>query len=185
MRKDKKKREIPLKRKLLIMILLIAMIILVVAGIFSCASNAAEESNKLTLSDWLVAACSIVALAGTLILSCITITQTAKANEMNDKLFKQNENLQKMNDRQFQIANQEWYTLLRPIKSSVDYTQWGVFKGKVWGDFWEDQERCYYGFRFGYSKNPTNTILSSKSKELRMILCLKNESKCRIKNLKL
>ncbi len=170
---------------MLIMVLFITMVIAIIGGVFSWASNNASDENKLKLSDWLVATCSVIALAGTLILSCITITQTEKANQMNDKLFKQNEDLQKINDKQFQIANQEWYPLLRPIKASVDYTKWASMQGNMWDEFWEDDERRYNGFRFGYSKNPTNAILSSKSKELRMILCLKNESKCRIKNLKL
>ncbi len=169
----------------MIVIILIILTAGMIVGFLLINRYWATNTDRIMWADWLSAACAILSLIGTIFLSCVAILQTDKANQMNDKLFKQNADLQKINDRQFQIANQEWYPLLRPIKANVDYTEWGVFKGKIWGDFWEDRERCYYGFRFGYSKNPTDTILSSKSKELRMILCLKNDSKCRIKKLKL
>lgn len=70
--------------------------------------------NKILLSDWLMVACSILSLIGTTALAVITVWQTEKANRQNEALIEQNTELQKMNDRQFKIANQQFYPLLEP-----------------------------------------------------------------------
>ena len=68
--------------------------------------------NSLTVADWLAASCSILSLIGTTALAIVAVWQTEKANKQNEALLEQNTELQKINDRQFKIANQQFYPLL-------------------------------------------------------------------------
>ena len=181
-----KKGRMPLWEKLLIMVLFITMVIAIIGGVFSWASNNASDENKLKLSDWLVATCSVIALAGTLILSCITITQAEKANEMNDKLFAQNEELQKMNDRQFQIANQEWYPLLFPEDAIALRDRGEKHIALVNKRMDEISSRSTFQMsRIWYCNDPTNKGITKKEFFVKLNLLLKNDSKSKISRIKL
>lgn len=85
---------------------------LTVAVLLVCGLVDKFCKDNLTVSDWLAASCSILSLIGTTALAIVAVWQTEKANKQNEALIVQNTELQKINDRQFKIANQQFYPLL-------------------------------------------------------------------------
>ncbi len=84
----------------------------VITGFIWINCNLATCNDRVTWADWLAAACTILSLVGTIFLSCVAITQTDKANQINDKLMQQNKQLQEITNLQAKLSNQEYYPII-------------------------------------------------------------------------
>ena len=93
------KKIIGIYLSILVTLAILALIIIIVI-------DACVYDWSLKLSDWLSVVCTGLSLIGTISLAVITVFQTDVAN-------KQNKELQKINDKQFKIANQRFYPLLK------------------------------------------------------------------------
>ena len=140
------------------------------------------DTDSIGWADWLAAACSILSLTGTILLSCVAIKQNDKANETNDKLFLQNEKLQSINEHQFKIINQDLYPLLIVEMAIIeDATNSYTNKDAIWDKYWENS--CIFFQRGFYLDNPENETLTTKRLYKRIAIGLKNSSKCKIAKL--
>ena len=86
--------------------------ICVIASFVYINCNLATDCDRITWADWLAVACTILSLVGTIILSCVAISQTDKANQINDRLMQQNKELQEITYLQAKLSNQEYYPII-------------------------------------------------------------------------
>ena len=121
-----------MKKKIIIIsvgLVVLTAVVLLVCGLVDKLCH----HNSLTVADWLAASCSILSLIGTTALAIVAVWQTEKANKQNEALIEQNKELQKINDMQFKIANQQFYPLLEidnihfsneEIKENIQLDNW-------------------------------------------------------------
>ena len=89
-----------------------AMILLAIAICVFCGVMAYKNEQSIKMEDWLMAGCTLLSMFGTIFLACVSVFQSDRANELNERVIKQNEELQKLNDTQFKIANQKLFPFL-------------------------------------------------------------------------
>lgn len=131
-----------MKNKILLIILAIIILVLVISVVIAFAivdCKCASTFCDLSLSDWLAFAGVVLSLFGTTFLSFVAISQTSKANETNDKLLKLNEDLQKSNDYQFKLSNQDSYPVLTAdgFTSDIDVQAEQYFELGNWQNSFE------------------------------------------------
>lgn len=101
-------------------VIILALVIAVVLVFLICGLVDRYNRNEIHLGDWLIASCTVLSMFGTVFLAIVSVRQSERANDLSEKLLKQNEELQKINETQFKIANQKLFPLLTckpwPIK---------------------------------------------------------------------
>lgn len=137
----KRHKGISLKTIIIIVIAVLvfmAIIVCIACGILSYYIE--EKSYAIHMSDWLMAGCTLLSMFGTIFLACVSIAQSNKANELNEKLIKQNESLQRINDTQFKITNQDKF----PILEVTPYKLSNAHYSRVNEDIWKlnDKSSC-------------------------------------------
>lgn len=169
-----------------IVIILVLLTAGMIVGFLLINRYWATSTDRIMWADWLAVACAILSLIGTIFLSCVAILQTDKANQMNDKLFKQNEKLQAMNDRQFQIANQDWYPLLFPESVITLRDREEKHTDLINKRLNEMGKNATFQMsRIWYCNDPTNKGISKKEFFVKLNLLLRNDSKSKIGRIKL
>ena len=98
--------------KIIICIVVGILILLAVIICIICGVNACIQGEPIKMGDWLMAGCALLSMFGTVILACVSVVQSDRANKLNERLIKQNEELQKINDTQFKIVNQNMFPTL-------------------------------------------------------------------------
>lgn len=97
----------------IITVLIVGVLILLSVGLCLICGIMANKSEKpIGMEDWLMAGCALLSMFGTIFLACVSVFQSDRANKLNERVIKQNEELQKLNDTQFKIANQKLFPLL-------------------------------------------------------------------------
>ncbi|MDE6666940.1 MAG: hypothetical protein K2K38_01170 [Clostridia bacterium] len=135
----------------------------------------------LTVSDWLEASCSILSFIGTTALAIVAVWQTEKANKQNEDLIEQNKELQKINDKQFMIANQENYPMIQVAKTLVEQHDSCLFSPETKNFCRVIQENEIKEVVYSLAYNYQN----KQSKILSLFIKLINDSRAKIVSLKI
>lgn len=77
-----------------------------------CGVMAYKNKQSIGMEDWLMAGCALLSMFGTIFLACVSVFQSDRANKLNERVIKQNEELQRLNDTQFKISNQNFFPSL-------------------------------------------------------------------------
>lgn len=105
-------RKIGRNLKIITAFIVGALILLSIAICVCCGVLAYINEQSIGMEDWLMAGCALLSMFGTIFLACVSVFQSDRANKLNERVIKQNEELQKMNDTQFKIANQNLFPFL-------------------------------------------------------------------------
>lgn len=117
----------------IIIIIVVILFVLTVTVCLICGILAKCYEDTIHLSDWLMAGCTLLSMFGTVILACVSVFQSNKANEINERLFEQNEKLQEINDVQFKIANQDKFPILEIKPYKLGEMQFSIDEANIWG----------------------------------------------------
>lgn len=105
-------RKIGRNLKIITAFIVGVLILLSIAICVCCGVLAYKNEQSIGMEDWLMAGCALLSMFGTIFLACVSVFQSDRANKLNERVIKQNEELQKMNDTQFKIANQNLFPFL-------------------------------------------------------------------------
>lgn len=105
-------RKIGRNLKIITAFIVGVLILLSIAICVCCGVLAYKNEQSIGMEDWLMAGCALLSMFGTIFLACVSVFQSDRANKLNERVIKQNEELQKMNDTQFKIANQNFFPVL-------------------------------------------------------------------------
>lgn len=184
MKKNKKMRT---WRPIIIISTVIIALIAFVIFYFKNLSDKVNGCENLRLSDWLTASCTILSLIGTVLLSCVSIYQSGNANDINERLFAQNNELQKITDYQAKLSNQENYPFLcaDEVKFSLDDVEDEMAVDSSWFKKGEDN----YSFLEYYHKLLYKVNCKTNEKEIGkhfiLTFSLYNNSNAKISRLKI
>ena len=107
--------------KIVTAIIVSGLMLLSIAICIFCGVMAYKNNQSIGMEDWLMAGCALLSMFGTIFLACVSVFQSDRANMLNERIIKQNEELQKINDTQFKIANQNLFPFLHATVSKVSY----------------------------------------------------------------
>lgn len=130
-KEKKSKRSMSATNKIII-IITAALIFLTIVLCLVCGFLSKKYNDEIHFSDWLMAGCTLLAMFGTVILACVSVAQSTKANELNEKLIKQNESLQEINDKQFKIANQDKFPILEVTPYKLNNAPYSIVNENIW-----------------------------------------------------
>lgn len=149
---------------IIIFLIVIIALVLSIILVFKHLNGEVNDCESLRLSDWLAASCTILSLIGTVLLSCVSIYQTGKANDINERLFAQNNELQRITDYQAKLNNQENYPFLcaDEVKFSLDDVEDEVTVDSSWFKKGEDN----YSFSDYYHKLLYKVNCKTNEKEI-------------------